>query len=231
MGTALLYLTTAIYWNFRSLATTALRFLAFPLLLRAILETCDQPYVSLGLALPVFALNLAYALKGWNRFRVELSALLICLALYFISCLETDAVLYGFPFVLALASTAATQQLGRLTTFLQAAAAGSFVLWSSFLSNETFAAPPYVVIWGLTASAYLAIGLWKRLLVLRQMGLTLMAGALVYLFFVEVWNYGAFTRVVAFLVLGASLVTLGFFYNKFAHLLRNIVTHDENEKV
>ena len=44
--------------------------------------------------------------------------------------------------------------------------------------------------------------------------------ALLKLFAVDVWDFDAFTRVASFLALGLALVLLGFFYNKFAEVLK-----------
>ena len=69
-------------------------------------------------------------------------------------------------------------------------------------------------------------GLWRKLAALRHAGFALLAISLVKLFAVDVWDFGAFTRVAAFLALGVALVVLGFFYNRFAEVLKKLLEGD-----
>jgi uncharacterized membrane protein len=83
------------------------------------------------------------------------------------------------------------------------------------------------VLWTLLGFAYVSTGLWQRLAVLRQAGFALLAMALLKLFISDVWNFEAFIRVAAFLALGVALVLLGFFYNRFAGVLRKLLEQEE----
>lgn len=86
---------------------------------------------------------------------------------------------------------------------------------------------PVGVLWTLLGFGYVTTGLWQRLAVLRQAGFGLLAMALLKLFIVDVWDFDAFTRVVAFLALGVALVVLGFFYNKFAGVLKKLLEQED----
>jgi len=69
-------------------------------------------------------------------------------------------------------------------------------------------------------------GPWRKLAALRHARYALLAISLVKLFAVNVWDFGEFTRVAAFLALGVALVVLGFFYNRFAEVLKKILEGD-----
>lgn len=61
----------------------------------------------------------------------------------------------------------------------------------------------------------------------RSMGFLLLALSLGKLFVSDVWDFTAFMRVVSFIVLGAALILLGLFYNKFAPAIKALL---ESEK-
>jgi len=77
-----------------------------------------------------------------------------------------------------------------------------------------------VALWSVLGMLTVAAGLWQRLRGLRVAGLLLLLVALAKLFFHDVWDYTAFTRVVSFIALGIALILLGLFYNHFAETLR-----------
>ena len=62
---------------------------------------------------------------------------------------------------------------------------------------------------------------------MRHCGFALLGLALLKLFAVDVWDFDAFTRVASFL--GLALVLLGFFYNKFAEVLKKLLERDEEQ--
>ena len=101
-------------------------------------------------------------------------------------------------------------------------AAVVFAVWATKMLVGRHGWQAVAVEWTLLGFAYVSAGLWLRLAVLRQSGFALLALALVKLFAVDVWDFAAFTRVVAFLALGVALVVLGFFYNRFAGVLRRL---------
>jgi len=83
------------------------------------------------------------------------------------------------------------------------------------------------VLWTLLGFGYVTTGLWQRLAVLRQFGFVLLAMALLKLFVSDVWNFDAFIRVAVFLALGVALVLLGFFYNRFAGVLKKLLEQED----
>jgi len=88
---------------------------------------------------------------------------------------------------------------------------------------------PVAVLWSGLGFALVGLGLWRRMAVLRQLGFLVLALALGKLFVVDIWDFGTFTRVVAFLALGVALTVLGFVYNRFAEFLRRMMSEEEEE--
>jgi hypothetical protein len=99
-------------------------------------------------------------------------------------------------------------------------------LWSTRWVVSSFDWQMMAMLWTGLGFLLVCAGLWRRLAPWRHAGFALLAVALVKLFAVDVWNFGTFTRVAAFLALGAALVVLGFFYNKFADLLKRLLEED-----
>lgn len=100
-------------------------------------------------------------------------------------------------------------------------------LWSTQEVVWHFGWKPVAILWTILGFSLVSSGLWRKLAALRHAGFALLAISLVKLFAIDVWDFGAFTRVAAFLALGMALVVLGFFYNRFAEVLKKILEGDE----
>ncbi|RYD34881.1 MAG: DUF2339 domain-containing protein, partial [Verrucomicrobiaceae bacterium] len=79
------------------------------------------------------------------------------------------------------------------------------------------------VLWTLLGFGMVSAGLAVRLVALRQAGFCLLAMAILKVFVRDVWDFNAFTRVIAFIVLGVALILLGLFYNRFAHVMKRLL--------
>lgn len=64
------------------------------------------------------------------------------------------------------------------------------------------------------------LGLWREKLILRQIGCVVFLIGLVRLFFVDVWKFDSFQRILAFVALGVALIAVGYFYNRIAAVLK-----------
>jgi hypothetical protein len=106
------------------------------------------------------------------------------------------------------------------------AACGLLTLWSTQQVVWRFDWKPVAILWTVLGFSLVSAGLWRKLAALRHAGFALLAISLVKLFAVDVWDFGAFIRVAAFLALGVALVVLGFFYNRFAEVLKKILEGD-----
>lgn len=106
------------------------------------------------------------------------------------------------------------------------AACSLLALWSTQLLVWRFDWKPVAILWTVLGFGLVSAGLWRKLAALRHAGFALLAISLVKLFTVDVWDFGAFTRVAAFLALGVALVVLGFFYNRFAEVLKKLLEGD-----
>lgn len=95
-------------------------------------------------------------------------------------------------------------------------------IWSTHLEVVSFGWKPVVVMWAALGFGAVSIGLWRKLAVLRHAGFAVLTVAMGKLFVVDVWDLGAFVRIVAFLALGGALVLLGFFYNRFADIIKKL---------
>jgi hypothetical protein len=97
-----------------------------------------------------------------------------------------------------------------------------FALWSTHWLVWMHGWKPICGLWAFLGFAYVSAGLWQRLAVVRATGFVLLIGTLLKLFFIDVWDFAAFTRIASFLALGLALVLLGFFYNRFAEVLKKL---------
>ncbi len=101
--------------------------------------------------------------------------------------------------------------------------------WSSQVLVWHFDWKPVAILWTMLGFGLVSGGLWGKIAALRHAGFALLAMALVKLFCVDVWDFAAFTRVAAFIALGVALVVLGFFYNRFAEVLKKLFEGDAAE--
>lgn len=86
------------------------------------------------------------------------------------------------------------------------------------------------VLWTVLGFALVSGGLWLRLVMLRQAGFALLAMAVGKVFIVDVWDFNAFMRVVAFIVLGGAMILLGLFYNRFAPVLKKLLDDESDAR-
>ena len=75
-----------------------------------------------------------------------------------------------------------------------------------------------------------SFGLMVNRVTSRQAGFLLLSLALLKLFFVDVWDFTTFMRVVSFIALGLALVVLGLFYHRFAPALKRLIKVEEASK-
>ena len=107
------------------------------------------------------------------------------------------------------------------------AASALLALWASQAVIWHLDWKPIAILWTGLGFGLVSVGLWQKLSALRHAGFALLAVALVKLFAVDVWDFGTFIRIAAFLALGVALVVLGFFYNRFADALKRLFEGDE----
>lgn len=90
---------------------------------------------------------------------------------------------------------------------------------------------PIAVSWTLLGFLLVSAGLVARLLPLRMGGFLVLGAALLRVFAVDVWDFNAFLRVVAFIVLGVALLLLGLFYHRFAPVLKSLFEDERRENL
>jgi hypothetical protein len=130
----------------------------------------------------------------------------------------------GFATLLLVPVTGPRQR--RVRHGLLLAACALLAMWASQLSVWHAGWKPAAILWTGLGFGLVSAGLWRKLAALRHAGFALLTLSLAKLFLVDVWDFGAFTRVAAFLALGVALVVLGFFYNRFAEVLKKILEGD-----
>ncbi|MCW1913529.1 DUF2339 domain-containing protein [Luteolibacter sp. GHJ8] len=86
---------------------------------------------------------------------------------------------------------------------------------------------PVAIAWTVLGFTMVSAGLWQKVAALRHVGFALLGFAVLKLFVVDVWDFATFFRVTAFLSLGVALVVLGFFYNRFADVLKKLLDSRE----
>lgn len=100
-------------------------------------------------------------------------------------------------------------------------------LWATQMLVWRFDWKPAAVLWTILGFIFVSTGLWQRLHVARVIGFLLLALSLGKLFVSDVWDFTAFMRVVSFIVLGAALILLGLFYNKFAPAIKALLDSEK----
>lgn len=101
-------------------------------------------------------------------------------------------------------------------------------LWATQMLVWRFGWKPTAVLWTILGFGFVSAGLWQRLHILRVCGFGLLIISFCKLFAMDVWDFTTFMRVVSFIVLGAALILLGLFYNKFSEAIRALLD-DERE--
>ncbi len=96
-------------------------------------------------------------------------------------------------------------------------------VWATQMLVWRFGWKPAAVLWTILGFAFVSAGLWQRLHILRVCGFFLLIVSFIKLFAVDVWDFTAFMRVASFIVLGAALILLGLFYNKFADTIKALL--------
>ena len=100
-------------------------------------------------------------------------------------------------------------------------------VWATQMLVWRFGWKPTAVLWTVLGFAYVSTGLWQRLHIVRVCGFILLIISLLKLFVSDVWDFTTFMRVVSFIVLGAALILLGLFYNKFAYAIKALLDDEK----
>ena len=139
---------------------------------------------------------------------------------------------HGLGFVLSLGWVTFSLPLTRLLPtrwrrIVQGAFAISLALWMTQVGAVIGGWQPMAILWTVLGFSLVAVGLWRRMATLRHAGFALLALSFAKLFLIDVWVFGTFTRVMAFIALGVALVVLGFFYNRFASVLKRLLESED----
>lgn len=102
-------------------------------------------------------------------------------------------------------------------------------VWATHLTVDYIGRKGVAVLWTVLGFGLVSFGLMVNRVVSRQAGFLLLALALLKLFFMDVWDFTTFMRVVSFIALGLALVVLGLFYHKFAPALKRLIEADESD--
>ncbi len=101
-------------------------------------------------------------------------------------------------------------------------------IWATQMLVWRFGWKPTAVLWTVLGFAFVSAGLWQRLHILRVCGFSLLVVSFIKLFTHDVWDFSAFMRVASFIVLGAALILLGLFYNKFAVAIKALLDDERS---
>lgn len=142
------------------------------------------------------------------------------------------AVVAAFAVLLWMATTGAFGELAdprirSVVSWMTVAASALWVTRGTVVAFDGW--KPVAVSWTLLGFLLVTAGLAGRLLPLRVGGFLVLGAALAKVFAVDVWDFNAFLRVVAFIVLGVALLLLGLFYHRFAPMLRSLFESDAEE--
>jgi hypothetical protein len=99
--------------------------------------------------------------------------------------------------------------------------------WASQMLVWRFDWKPAAVLWTILGFIFVSAGLWQCLHIVRVFGFLLLVASLAKLFISDVWDFTAFMRVASFIVLGAALILLGLFYNKFAPTIKALLDSEK----
>ncbi|MGL4398690.1 MAG: DUF2339 domain-containing protein [Luteolibacter sp.] len=103
-------------------------------------------------------------------------------------------------------------------------------VWTTHITVDYFGWKAASVVWTVLGFAMVSFGLMVNRVTSRQAGFLLLSLALLKLFFMDVWDFTTFLRVVSFIALGLALVVLGLFYHRFAPALKRLIEVDESKK-
>lgn len=87
------------------------------------------------------------------------------------------------------------------------------------------------VLWTVLGFVMVSAGLWLKLRPFRLSGFVLLTIAVGKVFAVDVWDFNAFMRVVAFIVLGVALILLGLFYNRFVPAMKKLLEEEKPKEI
>jgi hypothetical protein len=103
-------------------------------------------------------------------------------------------------------------------------------IWTTHITVDYFGWKAVSVVWTVLGFGTVSFGLMVNRVTSRQAGFLLLSMALLKLFFVDVWDFTTFMRVVSFIALGLALVVLGLFYHRFAPALKRLIEVDDTAK-
>lgn len=103
-------------------------------------------------------------------------------------------------------------------------------LWATQMLVWRFGWKPTALLWTILGFAFVSAGLWQRLHILRVCGFGLLIVSFCKLFAADVWDFTTFMRVVSFIVLGAALILLGLFYNKFSEAIKALLDSEREPR-
>lgn len=103
-------------------------------------------------------------------------------------------------------------------------------IWATQMMVWRFGWKASAVLWTVLGFAFVSAGLWQRLHIIRFFGFALLLASFIKLFAVDVWDFSTFMRVASFIVLGAALILLGLFYNKFADVIKTLLDDEKGKE-